>query len=256
MSSSSPSNSAPNGLSPYDHLELFQTEAMRLGQAPAGQLDLDIPHLDGWTVRSVLGHTGWVFRFARLCLQATPEESPSRSSVPEPPPGDEVLDWYATGRDELLDRLASLDLDALHHTFTGPQPARWWVRRLGHEVSMHRWDAQTATARPDPIDPRQARDGVDEVLEVFTPHRMQFATLAGTGETLHLHATDIDDGEWMLTLNAEEVAWERTHAKGDVAAKGSMSDLLLFLWGRIPPSRLEIFGEASLLDRWQAAAVF
>jgi len=119
-----------------------------------------------------------------------------------------------------------------------------------------RWDAQAASGEPDPIDVDLARDGIDEVLEVFVPNRMQFDALDGGGETIHLHATDADDGEWMLTLGSDAVAWERGHAKGDVAARGAMSDLLLLLWSRIPPARLDTFGDTELLNRWQTAARF
>jgi hypothetical protein len=41
-----------------------------------------------------------------------------------------------------------------------------------------------------------------------------------------------------------------------VAARGSTSDLLLLMWSRIPAGRLEVFGDADLLYRWQAAAAF
>ena len=39
------------------------------------------------------------------------------------------------------------------------------------------------------------------------------------------------------------------HAKGDVAARGSASDLLLFLWGRVPADALEVFGDAACSAR-------
>jgi predicted lipid carrier protein YhbT len=42
----------------------------------------------------------------------------------------------------------------------------------------------------------------------------------------------------------------REHAKGDVAVRAPASDLLLFLWGRIPPDRLEVMGDTALLPRW------
>jgi predicted lipid carrier protein YhbT len=100
-----------------------------------------------------------------------------------------------------------------------------------------------------------ARDGVDEVFEVFAPLRLDLDRLGGTGETMHLHATDLD-GEWMCTLHPDAVTWAHGHARGDVAARGPVSDLLLLLWGRIPPSRLEVFGDATILDRWQRAAAF
>ena len=243
-------------LSSSDYQHLLQVEAARLSQAAAAHLDLELPHIEGWTVRSVVGHTGWVFRFAQLALEADPENPPSRSSVPEPPPGDEVIDWFNDGSRELLTALERTDLDAIRPTFTGPQPASWWVRRLSHEVSIHRWDAESAFGSPSPIEARQARDGIDEVLQVFTPNRMQFATLDGQGETVHLHATDIDDGEWLMTYGSDAIEWNHSHAKGDVAARGPVSDLLLLLWSRIPASRLEIFGDATLLDRWQQAAPF
>ena len=121
---------------------------------------------------------------------------------------------------------------------------------------MHRWDVESATTSPEPIEASQAKDGVDEVLDVFVPNRMQFDVLAGSGETIHLHATDIDDGEWMLHLRPDRVDWESGHAKGHVAARGTASDLLLLLWSRLPPNRLEIFGDVKLLDRWQTAATF
>jgi hypothetical protein len=47
---------------------------------------------------------------------------------------------------------------------------------------------------------------------------------------------------------------ERRHEKGDVAARGSASDLDLFVWGRIPRDTFDVFGDAALLDRFQAAA--
>ncbi len=243
-------------LTPAEHRHLLQVETARLANVDTDHLDLDVPHLEGWTVRSVIGHTGWVLRYARLALESGADDRPSRSAVPEPPLGDDVVDWLQEGAQEILTTLDGADPDELHPTWTGPQPAQWWFRRLSHEVAMHRWDAEAATISPEPIDPRQALDGIDEVLQVFVPHRMQFPVLAGNGETVHLHATDIDSGEWLLTYQPEEVSWERAHAKGDVAARGPISDLLLLVWGRIPPSRLEVFGDATLLDRWQDAATF
>lgn len=243
-------------LTSSDYKHLLQVEAARLSQVGPEHLELELPHIEGWTVRSVVGHTGWVFRFADLALQADPANPPSRSSVSEPPPGDDVVEWFSTGAKQLQASLDSADLEAIRPTFTGPQPAAWWLRRVSHEVSIHRWDAESAIGSAAPIDARQAKDGIDEVLEVFTPQRMQFASLAGNGETVHLHATDIDDGEWFMTYGPESVVWNHSHAKGDVAARGPVSDLLLLLWSRLPASRLEVFGDASLLERWQQAATF
>jgi uncharacterized protein (TIGR03083 family) len=238
-----------------DHRRLLERESQLLASVTAGDLALDVAHLPGWTLQTLVGHAGWVLRYAAASLTAPPEDAPRRSSVPEPPVGEEVLAWFADARAELLDRLDAVDPDSLHATFTGPQPARWWLRRLAHELALHRWDAQAAVGAADPIDPELARDGIDELFEVFVPRRLDLERLSASGETVHLHATDLE-GEWMCVLRADGVDWSHGHGKGDVAARGPVADLLLLLWGRIPPTRLELFGDAGILDRWQEAAHF
>lgn len=243
-------------LDPDEYRRLLQVEATRIRAVSADDLGAAVPHLEGWTVHNVVGHTGWVCRYVVRCLQSDPENPPPRSSVGEPPAGPGVLDWLDEALTELEEALTGTDLDAIRPTWTGPQPAVWWLRRITHEVAVHRWDACAAVGPTEAVDAAQALDGVDEVLEVFVPKRMQFDTLAGAGETIHLHATDVDDGEWMLTLGPDTVEWSHGHEKGDVAARGTSSDLLLLLWSRIPPDRVGVFGDQSLLDRWQTAAAF
>jgi uncharacterized protein (TIGR03083 family) len=239
-----------------DYLHLLKTENARLSQVDEANLNDPIPHVDGWTVQDVVGHTGWIARYVTAVIATDPDNPPSRSDVPEPPPGPEVLEWFAAGGSALVHALESADPDHIAPSFTGPQPVSWWIRRMAHEFSMHRWDAFSASASPDAISADLAVDGIDETLSVFVPNRLEFGELAGNGETIHLHASDVDDGEWLLHLGAGEVTWEKSHAKADVAARGPVSDLLLMIWSRIPPSRLEVFGDASILDRWQQAASF
>lgn len=243
-------------LSPSDYRVRLAEEAERLAKIDPERLTCPIPHIEGWTVHSVLGHTGWVLRYVDLCLASDPANPPSRSAVGEPPHGVDVIEWFTDAAAAIDASFTATDLDDLHPTFTGPQPTAWWLRRLSHEVAMHRWDAESASGAPQVIEARQARDGVNEVFQVFVPNRMQFDVLAGAGQTIHLHATDIEDGEWLFTLHPDRIDWEHGHAKGDVAAKGTASDLLLLLWSRLPPNRLQLFGDASLLDRWQISATF
>lgn len=239
-----------------DYLHTLRNEASLLAELDPEHLTLPLPHIDGWTVHDVVGHTGWVCRWVSLSVTADPEDPPERALVPEPPAGADVIPWFEESVRLGLEALEATDADRLVPTFTGPQPASWWVRRMAHEVAMHRWDAQASYTSPEPIDPDIARDGIAEILEIFAPARLQFDLLQGSGETIHLHATDIDHGEWLLTLQADRIDWEAGHIKADVAAKGPVSDLLLLLWSRLPPSRLDTFGDATLLDRWQQAATF
>ncbi len=244
-------------LPPADYLHQLRVELARMGGISADQLDAPLPHIEGWTVHAVVGHTGWVARWATRCLQTSADDPPRRSEVPEPPPGAEVLSWFAEGVQDLIATVESADLaEPLRQTWTGPQPGSWWLRRLAHETAMHRWDAYAAFDSPDPIDSALALDGIDEVFESFAPQRLQFAALASPGKSMHLHSTDVDGGEWMVHFEDDGMRWEHAHAKGDVAARGPVSDLLLMLWSRLPPSRVEVFGDTTILDRWQTAAAF
>ena len=243
-------------LSPENYRSHLSDDMKLLAGITSDHLAVELPQVEGWTVETLLGHTGWVLRYATAVLQAPLDSPPPRSSIGHAPVGPDVLEWFSSSAEGVAQLLPTLDLDSVVTTFTGPQPAKWWVRRLAHEVAVHRWDAEVALGSPTALKSELAIDGIDEMMEVFAPRRMQFDVLAGTGETIHLHATDSNHGEWMLTLNDDSVGWEHAHAKGDVAARGSASDLLLFLWGRIDQSPLEVFGDASLLERWQQAATF
>ena len=46
-----------------------------------------------------------------------------------------------------------------------------FARRMAHETSMHRWDADNAQGDPAPIDPELAIDGIDEALGTYVAAR-------------------------------------------------------------------------------------
>jgi uncharacterized protein (TIGR03083 family) len=135
--------------------------------------------------------------------------------------------------------------------WTPQQTAGFLQRRLALETAIHRWDAQCATGTPDSIESTLAADGIDEVLDIQITDRRQWAPhrLQGSGETYHLHRTD-GEGEWLIRFAPEGPIVTREHAKGDIALRGTASDLFLFLWHRIPADQLEIFGDASLAERF------
>jgi hypothetical protein len=131
----------------------------------------------------------------------------------------------------------------------------FWYRRSAQELTVHRWDFENAVGNPSSIDPALAMDGIDELLFVFGPAtgHPQFKgaseRFAGNGEAFRLEPTDFPDA---VTFIAHADRFEvDDSALPDVTARGTASDLLLFLWGRVPPTGLEVSGDASLLDRWQ-----
>jgi hypothetical protein len=121
---------------------------------------------------------------------------------------------------------------------------------MAHETAVHRWDAQLANGAAEPIEAELARDGIDEALDVYQPRWCRpKSTIAGNGESYHFHRTD-GEGEWLVEFEGEGMRVSRKHARADVAVRGTASDLVLFLWQRIPGRRLEVLGDAALLDRY------
>lgn len=226
-----------------------------LGATSPDALGLVVPTCPAWTVAELVGHTGWVHRWVTATLLAGPDNPPSPKSIDKAPTDESVLAWYVESLGGLLDAFGRTDLDQVFKTFIGPRPGQWWVRRMAHETSVHRWDAQNAVGATTPIDAALAVDGVDEALDTYVTHRFDAERFGSAGQTLHLHATDAE-GEWMLTMQPGGVETTHGHGKGDAAVRGRAEDLLLFVMGRRAATDLEIFGDNELPARWQAAANF
>lgn len=207
-----------------------------------------VPTCPGWTIGELVGHVGAVQHWVLAHLDVAPDERVRFSEVPTPPPGEEVLDWFAAAHERLAERMAGLDPEVEVGSFVGPVPLAWWARRQAMELAVHRYDAEVATGRPSPVDAALGVDGVDELFDVIVPRLG--AKLAGNGETIHLHATDVE-GEWLLERTAAGAEVRRGHAKGDVAVRGPAGDLFLLVWGRRDLDVFEVFGDAGVFERWQ-----
>jgi uncharacterized protein (TIGR03083 family) len=237
-------------MEPAQYLEsLARDSALLADAADAAGPGADVPTCPGWNVEDLVRHCTSGDLWARTIV-----ETGNRASHDLPadaPTGAALVPYFRDGARALVESLAATDPTASVWTFAASdRTARFWYRRRAQETSVHRFDAQTTAGDAAPIDAELAVDGIDEFLTVFVP-RMADA-VATDGETLHFHCTDVP-GEWLVARDGEEVRVTREHAKGDVAARGSASDLLLFIWGRIPPSRLEVFGDAAALERFRGA---
>lgn len=137
----------------------------------------------------------------------------------------------------------------------GHQRAGFWPRRMAHETTVHRVDAEQAAGRPvGDIEPALAVDGIDEVFSVFVPV-FGPGRSPGDGRTVHLHATDAE-GEWLIRFDVGAVTVESGHAKGDAAVRGPASELLLWLWGRIPLDELDVIGRRDAAEALREITTF
>jgi uncharacterized protein (TIGR03083 family) len=162
-----------------------------------------------------------------------------------------VVDWFEEAASNLEDCFRTSAPDERTWTWWEPdQTVGFWMRRMTHETAVHRWDGQLAHGEPRPIDSDRAADGVDEALTVYQPKWCRpESKVAGRGESYHFHRTD-GPGEWVVRFEGKGMDARREHGKADVALRGSGSDLLLFLWHRIPAGQLEVVGDRALVDRY------
>ncbi|MGH4023775.1 MAG: maleylpyruvate isomerase family mycothiol-dependent enzyme, partial [Pseudonocardiaceae bacterium] len=125
-----------------------------------------VPTCPGWTVKRLVQHLGRVFDMVVAVLRAAdPHTPPPRI---EWPAGDfeTLLAGLDTRLSTMLDLLTSTDPAARVWNFspTAPRTAAFWSRRMAHEVTVHRIDAQAAAGTDTAVDPGFAADGIDEVL--------------------------------------------------------------------------------------------
>jgi len=244
----------------HRQLALLLKEGDRLASMPVDSLDAPVPSIEGWTVEKVVRHTGRVHRWVASMLQAGPEGTPAE--VATLPKGPDCLLAYRDALNQVVHQLKRLEGDEPTQTFTGIQPSRFWHRRQAQEVSVHRMDAADAVhaaggVAPDPFAADQAADGIDEWTRFFLAVRWNMRHGAFPddviGRTIHIHGTDdpapVDGAEWLLTFGSEGVEVEASHAKGDVALRGSSQDLLLALWRRRPLESIDIVGDRDLAVR-------
>ena len=78
---------------------------------------------------------------------------------------------------------------------------------------------------------------------------------ADLGGSLHFHATDAES-EWIVRSEGGRLAAEPGHEKADAAVRGAASDLLLFIWNRVPASALDVVGDAAVAAAWKEAVKF
>lgn len=236
----------------------------------AERTDVAVPGCPEWNLTDLVLHLGGVHRHVTFRVRHgiypfrrfTPEELDEMMALPQEyarwlqteaprdrPLPDEVIVWYKQGAENLAQALAEASPeDAVGTWFEPDQTAGFWQRRMAQELGVHRWDAQSVGGETEPIERRLAADGVDEMLDVMLPAD----EARGEGESIHLHSTD-GAGEWLLRLEPDGVVVEREHAKGDVAVRGTASDLLLYLWGRPVQERLDIVGDPVVMDTFFAA---
>ena len=217
-------------LEPRDVLGFIERESAAAAAtiAPAS-LDARVPSCPEWSLAELIWHLGRVQRFWASAMRAGDVEPEFPAEESGPSEAAELDAWFRASTRELLDALREMPWDA---------PAWvWWkddrtvgaiARHQVQEAAVHRWDAQRAVGRPEPLPAPAAVDGVDEFLWIARQLRGP--------EPIAFHATDSGD----------------TFAAGPGAplatASASASDLVLLLYGRVTADEVEVAGDRATLD--------
>lgn len=234
-----------------------ESEIARMASVTAGaDPGTQVPTCAGWTIARLVKHTGIVHRWAERIVATRASARIEQRDLEAGLPADEAAypQWLAAGAAPLAAALRSAGPDTVVWAWGAEQRSGWWARRMLHETTVHRADAEFGLGAWPDIDPVVAADGIEEFLANLPTARRPAEHLAElpAGESLHLHATD-SDGEWLIRFDGSGVEWSRGHEKASAAVRGPVAALLLFTYGRIPGSdaRLTVFGDAALLGIWQ-----
>ena len=227
-----------------EHIEAVERETSAFTRTlMRGDADAQVPSCPEWTLRDLAKHVGGVQGFwTHVLAEGTGRPKPAFDDEPGPSAGL----WLVQIGGFLVNELKAASADTKVWTWNpADQSAAFAARRMAHETAVHRFDAQMAIGKPEPIEPALAADGIEEIFVMVDAWP---ESGRGEGQTLHLHSAEGD--EWLIAMNPDGLDIKREHAKGDLALRGAVSDLELVLYDRPPIGDVERFGDESVLDAW------
>lgn len=208
--------------------------------------DEAVPTCPGWTVVDLVGHLGNVHRWAAAIVLSGERIADQPVTRPTEP----LEEWYAGTATALLAALHAVDGDEPTPNFAMiDEVAAFWARRQLHETTIHAVDLAQALGRPEhgwDVDEDVAADGVSELLRVFLRRMAARGRPPVVLGPIDLVATDVDR-VWTIVPGHESGA-PPVVTRQDVdtagSAQGTVVELYLALWNRLPPERLRLSGAA------------
>jgi uncharacterized protein (TIGR03083 family) len=220
-----------------------------------------VPACPGWDVTTLVDHLGRVHLWAAAAARTGEQPRPyPRRDTSQP-----LAQWYAACVAELVDTLSGLGPEQPAWTFFGPdQRVAFWRRRQVHETAVHLVDLLQATGRLPTsglvaalphLSSDEAADGVDEVLRVMAPRKLERLAPRPPEELVPApqpvaFAADGSGRSWTLRLGQGEVRVEDGEAEDAVALVSAPAvHLYLALWGRADRRGLAVAGDQGAVGR-------
>jgi uncharacterized protein (TIGR03083 family) len=168
-----------------------------------------VPTCPEWRVRDLVGHLGQAYRWSAGLVR-------SRAAAPPPDPRDAEPGhpqhwptWLHDSAADLVGAITDTGPETDVWTFVGEQPARFWLRRMLADSTVHLADAAFAAGRAFTISPDLAAETIDEGLGLISSAgaaglKPGLGELRGHGQTLQLRPTDVEPG-WLITREPGDV---------------------------------------------------
>lgn len=226
-----------------------------------------MPTCPEWTLFDLAQHLGegrrrWAATVAAGPAAAGPVRSGPEGAPAAPREREALLAWLAASTQQLLDALREAGPDRGCWTWWGtsqsPQTCGAVARHQLQEITVHTYDAQLTVGAPQPLPDAVALDGVEEFLSTCCA-----TTSAWPHEpaAVDYHATE--GRSWRLWLSADGARTARLPQPGtmpatvagegpdaaDACARGTASELVLTLYGRVAVDSLKLDGDHRLFDQ-------
>jgi uncharacterized protein (TIGR03083 family) len=249
-----------------EYLDVLHAEGRLILQiAREHALAAEIASCPGWTMRDLIVHLGFVYRWTRTIVVEQRSSVPSQSeqaALEDPDPGDDVgiIDRMAQAHSALVTALRETPptVDCWTTFPSSLRPRDFWIRRQVHETLVHRVDAQSAqfaaACGGETLMSTLAADGVDELVCGFAyRYRQRLRTEAP--RTLALRATDTGH-RWWIGLGPGDPTFARgpAPAAAHTEVHALSGELLLLLWNRRTAEGLDVRGDHSVLETWHRNA--
>jgi uncharacterized protein (TIGR03083 family) len=235
-----------------DYVAHLRREGASLIDAAMAAPDAAVVHCPGWHNARIATHVGRIYASMAAQLRSGSQEPAMGEPAPLPGDDEDLRIWFDGHLGQLVAALEATNPAQALWTWIDRQEAGFYHRRVAHETAVHRWDAERSTGTQQPIDDELALDGIDEVLAVGLQQRRSGDPVVFPSGTMHLHRTD-GPGEWLVVPGDGRLTVTNEHAKGDIAVRGTASELLLYLWGR-DEGAVETFGDPALVTAWSSVA--
>ncbi len=222
----------------FDLVEAISRHSGGFADVAEGNLEAAVEHCPDWTVADLVWHLTDVHWFWGTIVEERLAAPPDEARRPSRPEDDGLVDGFRAGARRLVEVLGAAD--PTEHVWTwapAQQDVAFVTRHQVQEAAVHHWDARHAAGEQLTIEPAVAADAIDEFLtfSLSTDADPADPPRPALDGTFVLRCADAD-AAWTVMdgRTPGTVATTRGAAPGESELAATASDLLLWLYGRVP----------------------